>query len=393
MASRSYFGYLVRQRVDENTPKLFVFWARARDIKQWAGIKRVAESPEGTQRVLRPTRSRAITRFLKSNTINMIPNNILLAFEPGVAVFTSYQEDLEDCLQNQDLGNGCNQQIDWGMLHFEFDEHAPEHQRPALVVDGQHRLYGISEFLDEDLPLLAVCVIDASVQEQAFQFIVINNKAVRVPTDNVKAIIAHLDDEEQLQDRLLRAGVNYGNMSPVLREVNDLDTSPFQHLLDWPYNKKGPKLVPISAIEQAFRFMKGVFDFMEDDEDSMLEVFLAVWRAVRTNYQDLWGKENAFMTKVNINAVNEFIMDRLKYAWEMEMVDIFSPDAVEQQVLGILRLIPPIFWETPWSIKIQDNANVRNLIKSDLETLAQNIKLRRRWNEGLKVPLTIDQGS
>lgn len=323
----------------------------------------------------------------------MIPNNILLAFEPGVAVFTSYQEDLEDCLQNQDLGNGCNQQIDWGMLHFEFDEHAPEHQRPALVVDGQHRLYGISEFLDEDLPLLAVCVIDASVQEQAFQFIVINNKAVRVPTDNVKAIIAHLDDEEQLQDRLLRAGVNYGNMSPVLREVNDLDTSPFQHLLDWPYNKKGPKLVPISAIEQAFRFMKGVFDFMEDDEDSMLEVFLAVWRAVRTNYQDLWGKENAFMTKVNINAVNEFIMDRLKYAWEMEMVDIFSPDAVEQQVLGILRLIPPIFWETPWSIKIQDNANVRNLIKSDLETLAQNIKLRRRWNEGLKVPLTIDQGS
>lgn len=389
MASRSYFGYLVRQRVDKNTPRLFVFWARARDIKQWAGIKRVAESAEGTQRVLRPTRSRAITRFLKSNSINTVPNNILLAFEPGVATFTSYRENLEECLQNKNLGNGCEQQIDWGMLHFEFNEFTPEHQRPALVVDGQHRLYGVSEFLDEDLPLLAVCIIDASVQEQAFQFIVINNKAVRVPTDNVKAIIAHLD-EEQLQARLLQAGVNYGNMSPMLREVNDLDISPFQHLLDWPYNKKGPKLVPISAIEQAFRFMKDLFDFMEDDEDSMLEVFLAVWRAVRANYQDLWGKENAFMTKVNINAVNEFVMERLKSAWEFDIVDIFSPESVEQQVLGMLRLVPQIFWETPWTIKIQDNANVRNLIKSDLETLAQNIKLRRKWSEGLKVPLTAD---
>lgn len=389
MYSRSYFGYYVQQRVDTDTPDFFVFFARARDIKQWAGIKRVEESPEGTQRVLRATRSRAITRFLKSNPANTIPNNVLLAFEPGVAVFTSHLDRLEECFQDQNLKNGCDQQIDWGVLKFDFDPQAPEHLRPALVVDGQHRLYGVSEFPDEDLPLLTVCIVNASVQEQAFQFIVINNKAVRVPTDNVKAIIAHLD-EDQLQFRLLKAGVNYGNMSPVLRDVNDLDTSPFQYLLDWPYNKKGSKLVPISAIEQAIRYMKVMFDFMDDDEDSLLEVFLAVWRAVRGNYSDLWGRENSFMTKVNINAVNEFIMDRLKVTWELGIVDIFSPEAIERQVIGILRLIPQVFWETPWAIKIQDNANVRGLIKSDLETLAQNVKLRRTWSEDLKVPSAAD---
>jgi DGQHR domain-containing protein len=312
-----------------------------------------------------------------------------LAFEPGVATFTSYLERLEECFRNHDLENGCDQQIDWGLLQFEFDVQAPEHLRPALIVDGQHRLHGISEFPDEDIPVLVVCMVDASVQEQAFQFIVINNKAVRVPTDNVKAIIAHLD-EEQLQSRLLQAGVNYGNMSPVLRDVNDLDTSPFQNLLDWPYNKKGVKLVPISAIEQAIRYMKVLFDFMGDDEDSLLEVFLAVWRAVHANYPDLWGRENPFMTKVNINAVNEFIMDRLKVTWELGIVDIFSTEAIERQVIGILKLIPQIFWETPWSIKIQDNANVRGLIKSDLETLAQNVKLRRNWSEDLKIPLIAD---
>ncbi len=386
MSSRRYFGYRVRQRIDTNTPSFFVFFARAHDIKQWVGIKRVENLPEGTQRLLRTTRSRAITRFLQSEPINTIPNNILLAFEPGGAVFTSLGDRFKQCFDGYNLYNGCEEQMDWGVLEFDFNPEDPEHLRPALIVDGQHRLYGISEFLGEDIPVLVVCIVDASVQEQAFQFIVINNKAVRVPTDNVKAIIAHLDDEEQLQFRLLKAGVTYGNMSPVLRDVNDLDASPFQNLIDWPYNKKGVKLIPVSAIEQAIRYMKILFEFMSDDEDSLLEVFLAVWRAVRNNYSELWAQENSFMTKVNINAINEFIMDRLKVIWELGIVDIFFPDAVERQVIGILRLVPQIFWETPWSIKIQDNANVRNLIKSDLETLAQNVKLRKRWSEDLKIP-------
>ena len=67
----------------------------------------------------------------------------------------------------------------------------------------------------------------------------LNNKVVKIPTENVKSIIANLnEEEEELQKRLLKAGVSYGKQSPVLIDINNLDSSPFQNLLKWPYNKQ-----------------------------------------------------------------------------------------------------------------------------------------------------------
>lgn len=230
--SRRYFGCRVIQRDDNNTTPLFIFHAKTRDVRKWAGIKRIEESTEGTQRVLRETRRKAITRFLKADSTNIIPNNILLAFEPDTAKFTSLDDKLMSFASDiVNPHNNCNGMTDWGFIEFSFDVNEEELLRPALIVDGQHRLYGISDFKDEDLPILIVSLLNATPEEQAFQFIVINNKAVRVPTDNVKAIIANLD-EERLRTRLLKAGVKYGNTSPILRDINDLDSSPFYRLLD-----------------------------------------------------------------------------------------------------------------------------------------------------------------
>jgi DGQHR domain-containing protein len=386
MIEKCYFGCRLIQRVDEETIAFFVFYARAKDIKEWSGIRRVTESDDGIQRVLRPPRRKAITRFLKSNSVNTIPSNILLAFNPETADFTSLSSVVSKCIPQIDLFNNCQQQLDWGKLTFQFEANTAEQSKPALIVDGQHRLYGVSDFEDENLPLLVVSLIDAPIQEQAFQFVVINNKAVRVPTDNVRAIIAQIDEEE-LQSRLLKAGVSYGEKSPILRDINDLPSSPFQHLLNWPYNKVGAQLVPLTAIEQSLRYLQILFPSLEDDEDSLIEIFCAMWRAVKSNYPTIWGKENTFMKKVNINALNEFVGDRLKFAWEMNLIDVFDSAAVEQQVSNIVRLLPEEFWKEEWAVRIQDNANVRNLIKADLATLANNSKLRKSWREDLKLPV------
>lgn len=385
MVERCYFGCRLVQRVDEDTVAFFVFYARARDIKEWAGIRRVTESSDGIQRVLRPTRRKAITRFLGSKSVNTIPGNILLAFNPDTTQFTSLSQSLSACVPEVNLFNDCEGQLDWGRLVFQFESGLEDQSKPALIVDGQHRLYGISDFEEENLPILVVSLIDAPIQEQAFQFVVINNKAVRVPTDNVRAIIAQIDEEE-LQERLLKAGVSYGDKSPVLRDINDLPTSPFQNLLNWPYNRDGSQLVPLTAIEQCLRYLQTLFPSLEDDEDSLVELFCAIWRGVRNSYPDLWGRDNKFMKKVNINALNEFVGNRLKFAWEMNLIDIFDSAAVEQQVVNIVKLLPKEFWEEEWSVRIQDNANVRNLIKADLDTLANNSKLRKSWREDLKLP-------
>ena len=193
MEHRKYFGCLVRQRIDSQTVPFFVFHARIKDIRSWTGIRRMEEVAGGTQQVLREARARAITRFLQSDPINTIPNNLLIAFDPGRVQFVAIQEQLASCFPQADPTNGCAEQIAWGFLEFTFDPSLPDHLRPGLVVDGQHRLFGINDFQDEDIPILIVSLVDASVQEQAFQFIVVTSKQVKVPTDNFKAIIADLD--------------------------------------------------------------------------------------------------------------------------------------------------------------------------------------------------------
>jgi DGQHR domain-containing protein len=384
--NRTYFGCRVIQRKNKDTTAFFVFYARSKDVIQWAGIKRSEDFPEGTQRILRESRRRAIMRFLRAEGINTIPNNILLAFEPRKAKFGSLKSKVKGCLTNVDVQNGCGNQLEWGTLKFSFDNKKPDHMRPALIVDGQHRLYGISDFAEEDLPVLVVSLIEAPILEQAFQFIVINNKAVRVPAENAKSIIANLDEEEALQRRLLKAGVKYGDKTPFLANVNDLPSSPFQNLLKWDYNRDGTKLVDLTTVEQATRYIQVIFArYLEGDEDSLTEMFFAIWRAVAANYPELWGNDNKFMSKVSLMAYNEFLVERLKGAHAFDVVDIFDSKDVERTVSSIVRQIPKEFWESEWAIKLQDNTNMRRLIKEDLDRITENVKLKAPWSEDLQL--------
>src|SRR5262249_37445077 len=160
------------------------FVALAKDILKWAGIRRVGEQPKGIQRILKGTRVNAVRKFLTVNGTNTIPTSVIVAFSPAIATFTSYLNVMSECFKNVDIKNSVGEKLDWGILAFDFSEPVQEHDRPALIVDGQHRLQGMTK-VDEDIPVLVVALLEASLEEQAFQFVVINNKAAKVPTDNV----------------------------------------------------------------------------------------------------------------------------------------------------------------------------------------------------------------
>src|SRR5690349_20932955 len=89
LEKRRFFGCRVRQRISKSVVGFFVFYAAVKDIARWAGVRRVTESPTGTQRLLRKSRVRAIKRFLGAGQDNSIPNNILVAFERRTVVFRS----------------------------------------------------------------------------------------------------------------------------------------------------------------------------------------------------------------------------------------------------------------------------------------------------------------
>jgi DGQHR domain-containing protein len=385
MASREYFGCKVAQRGVGNSVEFMVFVVRTKDIMEWAGIRRVGEHEKGTQRIFKEARARAIKRFLERDKRNTIPVSVLVAFDPGAASFTSLQDEMVNCFAETDIQNSVGDKLEWGILSFDFAEGLDEHQRPALIVDGQHRLRGTDQLQDEDVPILVAAIIAASPEEQAFQFVVINSKAAKVPTDNVKDIVASQIDESNLQARLLEAGVNYGNVSSTLKDINDEEASPFYHLLDWPLNKDGQKKVQLTTIEACLRYIKNQFPILEEDEDTLKEIFMSLWRSVKVRYAQLWTANDKFMSKVNITALNEFVAERLAYAWEGNLVDIFDTEQVEAQTKNILSLIPDDFWEHEWLYKIQDNAVVRKTIKEDLRTISQNTRARNSWHEGLKL--------
>lgn len=397
---RQYFGCRVVQRKNEReTIAFFAFYARVKDVRKWCGIKRAKDFPDGTQRILRPSRSRAVTRFFERGSTNTIPSNILLAFEPGLTNFTSFNDGIATCISGFDINNDCDGQIDWGVLKFLVENDQPEHLRPALIVDGQHRLDGMSNFAKENLPVLFVALIDTPPKEQAFHFIVINSKSVRVSTDNAKSIVANLssDDEKVLEERLIDAGVSYAGKSAILKDINDLDFSPFRNMLDWEYNrttkssdKKG--LVQLTAVEVGLRYVRDQLDFMNlaEDDDTLIEVFCAIWRAVKGEFLQLWGTHDTFMTKANITALNEFLVDRLKASWADDALGALDADNLERKTRTYLRSLSVEFWISEWSIKIQDNANVRGRIKDDLWTMTSNAKRQNPWNKGLRLPIESD---
>lgn len=388
MNRRSFFGCRLAQRGSGNAVDFFIFVANTTDIMLWSGVRRVGEHERGTQRILKDARVHQIGKFFAANKKNTIPVSVTLAFEPGKTRFQPLNQEITNCL-NFDFLNSVGDKLTWGNLSFEFDPAAQDHEKIALIVDGQHRLRGSDEFAkryNEDIPILIAALIDADPNEQAFQFVVINKKADKVPTDNVKAIIATIN-EADLQERLLKAGVNYGNISAILKDINDREDSPFYGLLIWPLTSNGQGQVQLSAIEACLRYIRGQVEDLKNDEATTYEVFMTVWKVVKEKFSDLWGLNDLFMSKVNINAMNEFIVDKLANAHEDANIDIFNQYDVESQTKTILRPIPSDLWKMKWEVGLQDNSVIRDMIKDDLRKILQNVRSRtnRDWFDGLGV--------
>ena len=91
------------------------------------------------------------------------------------------------------------------------------------------------------------------------------------------------------------------------------------------------------------------------------------------------------MSKVNINAVNEYVVDRIEASMLDGNVNVYDPEDVQQYAGSILNILPSEFWESSWTNTLQDSAPIRNTIKSDLRQIAHNVRSprERQWYDGL----------
>jgi len=366
-------GLRFRQRNAQKSPK-------AKERVKWAGVERTEDHVGGVQRSLRRTRLSGIRRFLGADPRNTLPNNILLAFAPHVVQYESLQSQ-------EGFDELCGDNVDVGMIKFNYDPSAAASAMPALVVDGQHRLFGAASF-DENVPLVVVAMLDAEQSEQAFQFIVINNKSVKVPTTTVKSIVADYEEiEAGLIERLLPAGITYGKQSSFLVAVGEGENSPFRRMLEWDRNRDGDKVVAVTAIQSMLQYLKNQTELLiENDDDSAQQIFMWIWGGLKELYVDLWDQRNEkFFSKVNLIAMNEYCVDRIRSLASMSRLDLFSKEEIVDAVMTMFENVPGDFWNEHWSVQIQDNKVIRELLKGSFERVAANCIRDKTWSSDVKL--------
>ena len=113
---------------------------------------------------------------------------------------------------------------------------------------------------------------------------------------------------------------------------------------------------------------------------------MTIWKAASQRFDELWATHDKFMSKINLVALNEYLAEKLAFAWEVDLIDIEQLDQIESHMKMTLAALEPDFWTREWNIKLSYSALVRTLIKSDLHTMAQNSKNpHNKWHSGLEL--------
>ena len=358
-----YSAIFSRQRAGVG-PLLASFVAPAGEVAEWAEVNRLKHEGTGYQRLRSKSKIRAIARFLDQDERNAIPTALVVA------------------LRVPDLEEPPTGECETITIPADVDP------RPGLVIDGQHRMYGVETY-DPDLPLNVVALINPEDEEIAFQFLVINGKASKVPTDHVKLLALHYEDED-LADRLKTARMVLGRHTFV-GVVDNSPESPFYQSVEWPTEPTDAdadriNLIRPASIEQAVATIqkKNLPDLADDD--SLIEFFFTLWRAVKDRWPDLWVPDSKLLQKVGLVTLTTFVIEDLVHLADRGGIDLSDPDATRKEIEdSILDYLDPEFWEREWAAKSLDTSAGRQLVVEALTTMRRNLRREVNWDAGSRL--------
>ena len=362
-----YSAVFSRQRAGAG-PLLASFVAPAGEVAAWAEVDRLQHKGKSHGRRRSESRVRAIARFIQQDERNTIPTALVVALQVP---------DLEE-----PPAGGC------ATIAIPADVDP----RPGLVIDGQHRMYGV-QMCDPDLPLNVVALINPEDQEIAFQFLVINGKASKVPTDDVK-LLALQYAEEDLADRLKTARMVLSRHTFV-GIVDNSPESPFYQSVEWPTESTDAdrlNLVRPASVEQAVAAIqkKNLPDL--SDDDSLIEFFFTLWHAIRDRWPDLWAPNSKLLQNVGLLALTTFVIEDLMPLADRGDIDLADPDATRKEIEdNILNYLDPEFWKREWAAKSLDTSAGRQLVVDALTTMRRNLRRGVNWDADLQPLVEPDQ--
>ena len=343
-----------------------LFHAPAIEILEWADIDRLEPgNTSGIQRGRNKYKIAAIKSFFSADDINTIPTAVVVAVEGAT---------LEQVTLNE-------QATAAGLVRVQI-ENLPGPTKPGLVIDGQHRLLGI-QAMGVDLHIPVVAILNADDAEKAFQFVVINNKASKVPADHIKALRLNVD-EGTVSMRLQKVRLGFGSTLPSVKVADTADESPFKGIIDWELNEKDVRKVQPTAIEAAVSHIMQQQKLFED-KDFAEQFFFSMWNAIKETYPDAWAGESKLISKVGIICLTSYLTDNLVSFNRVSPIPIDFGDSkvVKEQVCLQLNSIPEQFWTFPWTMKSLDTTAGRQLVVQALAAVTDNMRANEKWSSGV----------
>jgi DGQHR domain-containing protein len=361
---------LFKQRNTAESPSFAIFSMPAGEVLEWAAIRRREDDPTGPQRRLSQAKINAIKRFFDRDVRNTIPTAVTVTLrisEDGIQRMAPDRPEFATIY----------------VLRFNVEEGTPQVDKPGVVIDGQHRLLGMENYSRHCLvPVVALLNVDDT--EKAFQFLVINNKATRVPTDHIRTLALDYQ-QESLAIRLQTARLTLDENLKYVGIMDRDEMSPFRgHLGLVSHEGNGEqRFVPPAAIENSIALIqkKAVRELQNDD--ALCDFFYAIWSPVRQAWPELWAGDSKLMHKVSIVALTTYMTDLLVAKYDYGELDIANPEAVCAMASRILEGQTRQFWESEWTIRINDSRVVQDKIVESLTHIARNSRSDQPWYEGI----------
>jgi DGQHR domain-containing protein len=186
----------------------------------------------------------------------------------------------------------------------------------AQVLDGQHRLAGLSEAykIDENLgdkELLVSLCLNLTNKQAAEIFLNINSEQKPVNRSLIYDLFGMIDDEKDY---------HINRASDIAKELNENKDSAYYAMIKTPGLKRGDGYVDLSAIVNALKsyLKKGEFEKHRlSGVDFQKTIFINFFNAIKFFYdkqnENIWlnKNKNPFARNAGATAAIEYLMDKL----------------------------------------------------------------------------------
>ena len=265
--------------------------------------------------------------------------------------------------------------------------------KPGLILDGQHRVFGAKEIQDFDFTFPVVLLPGLPYAEQVFHFYVLNNKAKPLSRTHLRRIISTTLSKREindLYDRLKNAGVEARSAEWTHRMNND-QGSPFRGLIDMGLHSATGVIPENVAYQLVSKFMllktrfpllvKNVDNWKLNENDGRLELFFALWQAIKEKYPIAWesaSRKNSatqsrqLFYKVSLLCLQEFVLRRLnqempKRNRKNEASPLADPEELRLEVGYQLAFLDETFFTKQWKATGLDTSAGHELFYESLD--------------------------